>query len=291
MKQKKKCEEYAKRDKKIKYIRQKENMGATNNFKFVLEQATGEYFMWAACDDRWAAKFISHLMSILENHQHVVLAACEAQYVLESGKKLPFFFEGTYYHDNFSQQKLCSRFKAIVKNNYGNLIYGVYRRHALFDRDGISVLTKLKANTMNEIPIFLNVTVAGSITVSKEVMFYKTTNLNTYTGAAYECGIYYKKNNILRDLNLEESEIDYIILKNSVQSNFAIKFIRRFVKFIYGITHDIYYHNPAFFDIVRVLGGLNIKTYLKIYLSLLFVFSIYIHLFSLIFNRLINKYS
>ena len=36
---KKICEEYAKREKKIKYIRQKENMGATYNFKFVLEQA------------------------------------------------------------------------------------------------------------------------------------------------------------------------------------------------------------------------------------------------------------
>lgn len=289
---KKICEEYAKKDKRIKYIRQKENMGATNNFKFVLEQATGKYFMWASHDDRWDANFISHLvMSILETHPHIVLAACEAQYVLESEKKLPFFFEGTYYHDNFSQQKLSSRLKAIVKNNYGNLIYGVYRRHALFDRDGISVLTKLKANTMNEIPIFLNVAVAGSITVSKEVMFYKTTNLNTYIGAAYECGIYYKKNNILRDLNLDESEIDCINinLKNSVQSNFAIKFIRRFVKVIYGITYDIYYHNQAFFDIVCVLWGLNIKTYLKIYSSFLFVFSIYTHLFSLIFNKLINK--
>ena len=35
-------EEYDKRKKKIKYIGQKENMGATYNFKFVLEQAKCE---------------------------------------------------------------------------------------------------------------------------------------------------------------------------------------------------------------------------------------------------------
>lgn len=38
-KTKKICEEYAKREKRIKYIGQKENMGVTNSFKFVLEQA------------------------------------------------------------------------------------------------------------------------------------------------------------------------------------------------------------------------------------------------------------
>ena len=35
-------------DARIQYFRQPENKGAAFNFKFVLEQATGEYFMWAA---------------------------------------------------------------------------------------------------------------------------------------------------------------------------------------------------------------------------------------------------
>jgi glycosyltransferase involved in cell wall biosynthesis len=45
------CNEYAKRDTRIRYIRQTKNIGAVPNFKFVLDEAAGEYFMWAAADD------------------------------------------------------------------------------------------------------------------------------------------------------------------------------------------------------------------------------------------------
>jgi glycosyltransferase involved in cell wall biosynthesis len=38
-------------DKRIKYFRHDKNGGAEFNFRFLLEQATGEYFMWFADDD------------------------------------------------------------------------------------------------------------------------------------------------------------------------------------------------------------------------------------------------
>jgi len=45
------CREYAGRDSRIRYVRQSKNLGATENFLFVLDEAIGEYFMWAAADD------------------------------------------------------------------------------------------------------------------------------------------------------------------------------------------------------------------------------------------------
>src|SRR5450759_757223 len=44
------CRHYADRDSRIHYVRQSENRGGVANFKFVLDEARGEYFMWAACD-------------------------------------------------------------------------------------------------------------------------------------------------------------------------------------------------------------------------------------------------
>ncbi|MCK4736586.1 MAG: glycosyltransferase family 2 protein [Methanophagales archaeon] len=43
---------------RIQYFRQQENKGGAFNFKFVLEKATGEYFMWAADDDVWDKSYI-----------------------------------------------------------------------------------------------------------------------------------------------------------------------------------------------------------------------------------------
>src|ERR1035437_6848500 len=45
------CREYAAGDPRIRYVRQGENLGAMANFRFVLNEAGGEYFMWAAHDD------------------------------------------------------------------------------------------------------------------------------------------------------------------------------------------------------------------------------------------------
>ncbi|WP_315863365.1 glycosyltransferase [Thermosynechococcus sp. QS41] len=39
------CREYAAKDKRIRYVRQAQNLGAAANFKYVLDEARGEYFM------------------------------------------------------------------------------------------------------------------------------------------------------------------------------------------------------------------------------------------------------
>src|SRR3989338_4401291 len=43
--------EYAARDPRVKCFHQEKNLGPPRNIRFVLEQATGEYFMWADDDD------------------------------------------------------------------------------------------------------------------------------------------------------------------------------------------------------------------------------------------------
>ncbi|MHC1696703.1 MAG: glycosyltransferase family 2 protein [Geobacteraceae bacterium] len=59
------CHDYAVQDKRIRYIRQQENLGAAANFKIVLDEAVGEYFMWAACDDIRSPDFIEVNLAFL----------------------------------------------------------------------------------------------------------------------------------------------------------------------------------------------------------------------------------
>ena len=61
------CQEYAAMDARVYYVRQPENRGAMTNFKFVLDEAAGEYFMWAAADDVWDLEWIEYLLPIVEN--------------------------------------------------------------------------------------------------------------------------------------------------------------------------------------------------------------------------------
>ena len=62
------CQAYAEKDNRVRYIRQKENMGAAFNFKFVLDQARGRYFLWAASDDVRSSDFLEENVPFLEVH-------------------------------------------------------------------------------------------------------------------------------------------------------------------------------------------------------------------------------
>lgn len=60
------CREYAERDARIIYFRQKENIGAVLNFQFVLDRARANIFMWAAYDDTWAGNYLKAATALLE---------------------------------------------------------------------------------------------------------------------------------------------------------------------------------------------------------------------------------
>lgn len=51
-------EDFAAHDSRIRYFRQKENIGLTANHNFVLNQARGEFFMWVHDDDVIPAEYI-----------------------------------------------------------------------------------------------------------------------------------------------------------------------------------------------------------------------------------------
>lgn len=59
------CEEYAQRDSRIRYVRQSENKGAAENFRFVLDCAQADLFMWAAYDDLWAPDYLMDATTLL----------------------------------------------------------------------------------------------------------------------------------------------------------------------------------------------------------------------------------
>lgn len=66
------CQEYAANDCRIRYVRQSRNIGAAANFQFVLKQAVGKLFMWAAADDSWDPRFISLNIDNLTGNKRLI---------------------------------------------------------------------------------------------------------------------------------------------------------------------------------------------------------------------------
>ena len=68
------CREYAVSDSRVRYLRQRENIGATRNFISVLEKAESDYFMWAAYDDLWSKDWLETAVVALEGNQDAAFA-------------------------------------------------------------------------------------------------------------------------------------------------------------------------------------------------------------------------
>jgi glycosyltransferase involved in cell wall biosynthesis len=76
------CQACCAADKRIKYIRQPYNRGATANFAEVLSHATGNYFMWLG-DDDWIDKaYIDQCLKILRERPEYSLACGIAKYYI-----------------------------------------------------------------------------------------------------------------------------------------------------------------------------------------------------------------
>src|ERR1051325_3578852 len=67
------CRDYAARDPRIRYLRQPQNIGAPPNHNFLVEQARGELFKWAAHDDLFGPKLIECCVRALDERPEYVL--------------------------------------------------------------------------------------------------------------------------------------------------------------------------------------------------------------------------
>lgn len=67
------CESFARRDSRVRYVRQEENIGATANFRYVLQAARNDRFIWAAADDWWEPDRLKLLVAHLTAGDAVVV--------------------------------------------------------------------------------------------------------------------------------------------------------------------------------------------------------------------------
>lgn len=122
------CREYASKDTRIRYIRQAVNRGATANFQFVLDQSVGEYFMWAAHDDRWDCRYIEECLRVLADDQECDLAFTE--YIVKN------LHDGTFVRHRSAisnSENLRTKYITSLLNPMPSLVYGIHRRAKLIE--------------------------------------------------------------------------------------------------------------------------------------------------------------
>jgi glycosyltransferase involved in cell wall biosynthesis len=130
------CQEYAKKDGRVRYYRTEKNQGQVWNFKHVLDEAKGEYFMWSAHDDVWKPEFVRLLQAELQAHPEAGVAMSGIDIVDENGQPFKFvrFAEGKQSPNTFSAYQLLLRLMTLwgsTSKSHHLYWYGLFRRELL----------------------------------------------------------------------------------------------------------------------------------------------------------------
>jgi glycosyltransferase involved in cell wall biosynthesis len=67
------CEEYVRKDPRVRYIRQPRNIGAPRNWNAVVHEARGEFFKWASSNDLVAPTMLARCTEVMRSESDVVL--------------------------------------------------------------------------------------------------------------------------------------------------------------------------------------------------------------------------
>jgi len=123
-------------------VRDGSPLSVQDNFKSVLSEARGEFFMWASGDDFWKPRFVSSLVAELEANPKAGLAMSATQCIWDEGGEGELVrFVGADDPRSKGHGALMRMMVSFKKTNY--FIYGLYRTALL--RSAIGGLSEVPA--------------------------------------------------------------------------------------------------------------------------------------------------
>lgn len=79
------CCAYVARDNRVRYVRNKTNLGASKNYNALVNLARGEYFKWSAHDDLCAPEFLEKCVEVLDRDESIVLTYPRTRVIDQDG--------------------------------------------------------------------------------------------------------------------------------------------------------------------------------------------------------------
>jgi glycosyltransferase involved in cell wall biosynthesis len=121
------CRAWAERDSRVRYLRHDTNRGAAWNFNAVFEACRGDYFKWAAHDDRLLPEWLEACVAILDARPEVVLAYTRVLQIDEHGE----FLRHWEKYADVTAERPADRIRPVLYDWQCLPVFGLIRREPL----------------------------------------------------------------------------------------------------------------------------------------------------------------
>lgn len=121
------CREFARHDKRVRYIRQARNIGSVPNHNIVFSESHSELFKWASDDDLYARDLVERCVAALDEHPDVVLAHSFTAIIDAEDNVV----RADEYPLATASPRTPTRFRSMLFDDGGDDDYGVIRSDVL----------------------------------------------------------------------------------------------------------------------------------------------------------------
>jgi glycosyltransferase involved in cell wall biosynthesis len=138
------CQEYVRRDPRVRYFRNPVNIGMTGNFNRVFELTNTKYIKWSTADDYWAPEMLADAVAIMEADPSIVVCYPQTTTVDDEGNVLELYRDRLHLmHEDHSERFLTFIDRIVVhpdaeiiliNHHLGLLRCDVVRRTQLFGK-------------------------------------------------------------------------------------------------------------------------------------------------------------
>jgi glycosyltransferase involved in cell wall biosynthesis len=133
------CREFARKDPRIHYVRNTENIGAAKNYDLVWHRSENTFFKWLAHDDRLLPNFVEQTVEVLEADSSIILCNGVVDYIDEHGEHMGYYKSVIRDADSddpaarfaaiILRMHTCVDFFGMIKREFmvGSLLHQAYR--------------------------------------------------------------------------------------------------------------------------------------------------------------------
>jgi carbonic anhydrase/acetyltransferase-like protein (isoleucine patch superfamily)/MoaA/NifB/PqqE/SkfB family radical SAM enzyme/tetratricopeptide (TPR) repeat protein len=161
------CQEYARKDPRIRYLRNRNNLGCVRNCNRLAELANGDYFLWGFQHDLYESTYLSRCVGVMHRQPELALCYSRTALIDEDGKPLglaPDVVETQGLSSAAAFQKLLREMVS------GNMIFGLFRTDLLAQ-------TSLFRNCLgHDLVLAGELSLKGGIAQIQEPLFHRRQN-------------------------------------------------------------------------------------------------------------------
>lgn len=159
--------DFAARDKRIKFHRQTENIGAIRNYEWTLRNSESPYFAFAAFDDGWSPDYVESLWRCMESRPEILLSAPKVR-MMDIAGNLGIIYP---FEEKINDARGLDRVKMCLRHFNPSWFHGIFQRPAFVQAWDNSQRYK---HVWGVDPIvMLPFLVKGAVAGSNDAVFYR----------------------------------------------------------------------------------------------------------------------